>query len=125
MEVITSGGGSSDHHHLPSTASNSSSSDMMKRYLRPITSLVFLASGRECTTIEIVSIPNPQSVSMLSKGGSIVGGGMISTSIKCFTSSSAAMTGKQQQSSSSSGGGIMATLPSPISSGTPATIDLT
>jgi hypothetical protein len=28
--------------------------------LKPITSLVFLASGRECTTLEIVSLPDPQ-----------------------------------------------------------------
>jgi hypothetical protein len=28
--------------------------------LKPITSLVFLASGRECTTLEIVSVPDPQ-----------------------------------------------------------------
>ena len=55
MEVITSGGGSSDHHHLPSTASSSSSSslDMMKHYFRPITSLVFLASGRDTPIIFI------------------------------------------------------------------------
>ena len=74
MEVITSGGGSSDHHHLPATASSSSSTslDMMKRYFRPITSLVFLASGRDTPIISSSSTHQifAQHLSSLSKRSS-------------------------------------------------------
>ena len=44
----------------------------MNQFLKPITSLVFLASGRECTAVEIVSTPDPRSVSLMGKGGRIV-----------------------------------------------------
>ena len=46
--------------------------DNMNQFLKPITSLVFLASGRECTAVEIVSTPDPRSVSLIGKGGRIV-----------------------------------------------------
>jgi len=102
MEVIT-------NDLTPPTSS--SSSDLMKYYLRPITSLILLASGRECTTIQLVSIPNPDNVSsILNKGGSVVGG-MISTSIK---SSSSMERGGRQHGGVKQQQQIMATLPSPI-----------
>jgi len=78
MEVMSS--------DLPgATATRSAGASDVTRYLRPITSLLFLASGRECATLEIASIPDARSVNMLGKGGSVVGvpGGLVSTSIKC------------------------------------------
>ena len=79
-------------------AGSSSTSDVIAKYLRPTTSLLFLASGRECTTLEITNTPNSRAVSALSKGGSIVGSSaLVSTSIKSSVSKHG-----------------MATLPSPI-----------
>ena len=72
-----------------------SSVDVM-RYLRPVTSLVVLASGRECTTVDIESIPDANSVQTIEKGGNVLGG-KVMTAIK----SSACRHG-------------IATLPSPI-----------
>ena len=73
----------------------SSSADVM-RYLRPVTSLVVLASGRECTTVDIESIPDANAVQTIEKGGNVLGG-KVMTAIK----------------SSASRHGV-ATLPSPI-----------
>ncbi|KAL3795905.1 hypothetical protein HJC23_002176 [Cyclotella cryptica] len=46
---------------------------VISKFLKPITSLVVLASGRECTSVEIVSTPDTRSISLLGKtnvGGS-------------------------------------------------------
>eukprot|EP00985_Skeletonema_marinoi_P004573 scaffold1984_cov113-Skeletonema_marinoi.AAC.2 len=87
IEVLSSNDGS--------TASSASSGDVM-RYLRSVTSLVVLASGRECTTVDIESIPDANAVSTIEKGGTVLGG-MVRTAIH----SSACRHG-------------IATLPSPI-----------
>ena len=64
IEVITS----SDRHSYSSFSSTvaKSSSDaaahqdaQYTQFLKPITSLLILASGRECTAVEIVSTPDP------------------------------------------------------------------
>ncbi|KAL7543620.1 hypothetical protein ACHAXR_012918, partial [Thalassiosira sp. AJA248-18] len=103
MEVMTSSSSSSSS----GVNNTSSSTDTISRYLRPITSLLFLASGRECTTLEITSIPNSRMVNniMLNKGGGSsvpLGGGVVSTSIKATASKHG-----------------MATLPSPILAAAP------
>jgi hypothetical protein len=53
--------------------------DDVTNFLKPITSLVFLASGRECTTVEIISSPDPLSVSALGKGAATR---LVTTTIK-------------------------------------------
>ena len=88
IEVLSS----NDGGMVPSSFS---SGDVM-RYLRSVTSLVVLASGRECTTVDIESIPDANAVSTIEKGGTVLGG-MVRTTIQ----SSACRHG-------------IATLPSPI-----------
>jgi hypothetical protein len=63
-----------------SSSSSSSSVDVM-RYLHAVTSLVVLASGRECTTVDIESIPDANAVSTIEKGGTVLGG-MVRTAIQ-------------------------------------------
>jgi hypothetical protein len=47
----------------------------MSKYIRSVTSLVFLASGRECTTVEITSIPeNNNYAAVAASSSSLVGG---------------------------------------------------
>lgn len=88
IEVLSSNDGS--------TASLSSPGDTIMRYLHSVTSLVVLASGRECTTVDIESIPDANAVSTIEKGGTVLSG-MVKTTIQ----SSACRHG-------------IATLPSPI-----------
>lgn len=64
--------------------------------MRPITSLVFLASGRECSTVEITSVPNGNS------SNSIGGEGIIPTAVQ--------LTSRSQKKH----GSYTASLPSPI-----------
>lgn len=61
-----------------------SSQEYMSEFIRSVTSLVFLACGRECTTVEITSIPeNNTAVTAAGETSSTIGGGMIlSTTIK-------------------------------------------
>ena len=65
IEVVIT---SSDRHSYSSFSSSvaKSSSDaaahqdaQYTQFLKPITSLLILASGRECTAVEIVSTPDP------------------------------------------------------------------
>ena len=91
LEVLSSFDGSA----ASSAAAAGSTVDIM-RYLLPVTSLVVLASGRECTTVDIESIPDASAVSTVEKGGTVLGG-MVKTTVQ----SSACRHG-------------VATLPSPI-----------
>jgi hypothetical protein len=101
---------------------------VISKYIRSVTSLVFLASGRECTTVEITSIPDnsagaatggsgaggdrnkgdggarSQSAVIASSSSSIGGGMVLSTTIKSMSHSK--IHG-------------MATLPSPILAAAP------
>jgi hypothetical protein len=72
IEVVTSLDGMPD---------SSLTTDDMTKFLKPITSLVFLASGRECTTLEIISSPDSLSVSTLGKGAATR---LVTTNIKCL-----------------------------------------
>ncbi|KAL7467639.1 hypothetical protein ACHAXS_007880 [Conticribra weissflogii] len=69
-------------------ATSSSSSMDLARVLRPINSLVVLASGRECAALEISSIPDARALTMFGKAGAVgtfagVGTtGVVSTLIK-------------------------------------------
>jgi len=68
-------------------ASSSFSLDL-SRVLRPITSLVILASGRECAALEVASIPDSRALAMHGKAGSVGTGagagmiGLVSTMVK-------------------------------------------
>jgi len=115
MEVMTS-----SSNLTPATSATNTN---IIQHLRPITTLVFLASGRECTIVEIVSVPDAKAVNrivgkttgtisnstVMMEGG---GGMMVSTSIK-------SMTPKQQQQQQQQHGISMATLPSPIVAAAP------
>ena len=82
-----------DANSLSTRASYSTSDESL---MRPITSLVFLASGRECSTVEITSLPNGSSSS------NIGGEGIVPTTVK--------LTSRSQKKH----GSYTATLPSPI-----------
>ena len=114
MEVMTSASQSQPPTVTTTNSSSSRPSDVLKSYLRPITSLVLLASGRECTTLQLMSIPDAQSVSMINKGGSVVGG-MIATSI----TSSLEVGGGGATTNHNHNKPQMATLPSPILAAAP------
>ncbi|KAL7551985.1 hypothetical protein ACHAWF_015197 [Thalassiosira exigua] len=59
-------------------------SNDVARYLRPVTSLLFLASGRECASVEISSVPDPRAAAAAGQGGSVVGG-LVTTSVRGST----------------------------------------
>lgn len=88
--VITLEVTSSVDRPMPSSSevATSSSSLDLSRVLRPITSLVVLASGRECAALEVASIPDSRALAMHEKAGSVgtgVGAGMtglVSTRVK-------------------------------------------
>lgn len=82
-----------DANSLSTRASYSTSEENL---MRPITSLVFLASGRECSTVEITSVPNGNS------SNSIGGEGIVPTAVQ--------LTSRSQKKH----GSYTATLPSPI-----------
>ena len=66
----------------PGTAPPPSGLDLL-RYVRPVTALVFLASGRECTTLLVSSVPDPGPVGALGQDAAgQVGGGLVSTLIE-------------------------------------------
>jgi len=96
IEVLSSNDGNTASSVAAAASCSSSSSVDVMRYLHSVTSLVVLASGRECTTIDIESIPDANAVSTIEKGGSVLGG-VVRTAIQ----SSACRHG-------------IATLPSPI-----------
>lgn len=77
MEVMAS----TDRSSTGTSGINDVSLDMA-RWLKQVTSLVVLASGRACTAVEVTSIPDACAVSMLGKGGSVSVSGIVSTSIK-------------------------------------------
>ncbi|KAL9179220.1 hypothetical protein ACHAXT_008510 [Thalassiosira profunda] len=57
----------------------SNAADALARQLRPISSLLLLASGRECAVVAVTSVPDPNAVGAISKGGSVPGGTVATT----------------------------------------------
>ncbi len=70
-----------DHYSSSSSSSSSFSDVALSKYMRPITSLVFLASGRECTIVDITSTPV---INGDGEGGG-VGGGIVPTAVRSST----------------------------------------